>query len=295
VARVQPAALLASGLLERGLEVLEAAGGSSPADAATLRRQLLLARQSGALERAEAAARALARLDPGNEEAAYVAAMLAGGPARRTRSEWPANFVRIPNYLPRARYEELLSRLTPAAGVMTESVVYRQGAHLVAHETRRSTSTMELDPIAAEFGRGILARLTDWCDRLQMPVFEGDIRALKLTRYAEGDYFRPHRDDPTGVERPLGFVYYLRFPGQTFEGGELVVYDGPDDPSHGAGMWTTVRPEANSLVVMPSTHWHEVTPVRGGAADPCSGRFTLNGWLFRAGDGAPVPPSAPAR
>jgi hypothetical protein len=284
VAALQPTTLLASGLLSQALAVIDdtATGSRSPE---ALRRVALLARQTGALGRAAAAARELAALAPQDEEAAYVAAMLAGMPTDRKQAEWPANFIRITNYLAPDRYERLLSELAPASGALTESVIYRNGTHVVAPERRRSTSTPALDPMAGEFRRSILERLPEWCARLGMPPFGAEIGTLKLTRYGVDDYFRRHQDDATGSARPLGFVYYLQFPGQTFLGGELILYDGCSDPCDRVSGWTAVPPEPNSLVILPSWHWHEVAPVRAAPpGGPLSGRFTLNGWLFRAAD-----------
>lgn len=280
---LQPTALLASGLLTRALKLIDDTPG--PADSPeTLRRVLLLARQTGALDRAEDAARALTALEPDDQEAAYLAAMLAGQTADRKRADWPANFIRIRNYLPLPDYERLVTQLAPSSAAMTDSVVYRDGAHLVAPERRRSTSTPAVDPISEQLRHSVVDRLPEWCARLGIPPFGAESGPLKLTRYRGDDYFRRHQDDATGSARPLGFIFYLQFPAQIFSGGELILYDGDADPWHGATGWTAIPPEPNSLVVLPSWHWHEVAPVRGAAADnPLSGRFTLNGWLFRAG------------
>lgn len=119
------------------------------------------------------------------------------------------------------------------------------------------------------------------CRRL-LPAFPqfGKIEK-QFTVHGEGDYFRMHTDiGEVGDEsytRELSFVYYLN--DGFFSGGNLRIYDTVEQEGflHPAREYLDLPPLDNSLVVIPSSVFHEVTTVHGNGQ-----RMTINGWFHRA-------------
>ena len=133
------------------------------------------------------------------------------------------------------------------------------------------------------------ARLPELCARLDVRPFPvGEIEA-QLTVHNDGDYFRVHSDngDAGTRSREISYVYYFHRLPKGFAGGELALFDarvGTAGQPVADGPPVVDRAGDDSLVVFPSACLHEVRPVRMLGADWRDGRFTINGWVRRAGD-----------
>ncbi|MEQ9318129.1 MAG: 2OG-Fe(II) oxygenase [Polyangiaceae bacterium] len=102
----------------------------------------------------------------------------------------------------------------------------------------------------------------------------------QITASRHGDGYRPHRDDdgadPAG--RALTYVYHFHRTPRRFSGGELVLHAStPEGETE-----RVIPPRHNQLLVFPSATLHEVRTVSGPRHFDDS-RFTINGWVWRAG------------
>ena len=142
-----------------------------------------------------------------------------------------------------------------AAEVLAESIEQRD-------EARRAAS-IEIDA-------RVLAEVEQRLDGARPAVARffgvtlGDREGAGFLRYADGGFYRPHRDRaavpswPDAARRQIAVVTFLNG-GADFEGGLLRVYCGEDT--------IDVRPEPGLLVAFPADLLHEVTTVRGGTRD----------------------------
>jgi Rps23 Pro-64 3,4-dihydroxylase Tpa1-like proline 4-hydroxylase len=121
-----------------------------------------------------------------------------------------------------------------------------------------------------------------------VPAFEPALSEAHGLLYADGDFFRTHRDTGPNNTRRVTFVYTLFRSPRRFGGGDLLLYDtffwpGVSEspawvPAY-ADTFTRLAPEDNRLVFFPSEFYHEVTPVTGVGDDASWGRVAINGWL----------------
>jgi predicted 2-oxoglutarate/Fe(II)-dependent dioxygenase YbiX len=152
------------------------------------------------------------------------------------------------------------------------------GDGAVAPEVRRA---WEID-VAAPCRRAVEQRLCDLRPALEAhfrtPLLDPDAPAY--LRYAEGGFYRPHRDrrktpDPSGAERrAVSVVVFVNGPLDEpgFAGGQLRFY-GMLGSGPLADMGIDAEPQSGTLIAFPSTLLHEVTAVERGV------RLTLATWL----------------
>ena len=105
-------------------------------------------------------------------------------------------------------------------------------------------------------------------------------------RYAEGDFYGPHRDQghdpewPAAAQRRLAVIVFLNsaqddIQAGEFVGGELVIY--PDSSQTGSCVPVRVAPRAGLLVAFDAARIHEVRPVTKGVRD------VIVDWFYRPG------------
>ena len=195
----------------------------------------------------------------------------------------------------RARYVQYPAVLgAPAKGRLLDEAIARESELVPSRvagdvpDYRRSRLLSKPGDLTA----GIVARvrelIPELCERLEVAPFPlGRIEA-QLTVHHDGDYYRPHTDNATDAARTreLSYVYYFHREPKRFTGGELVLFDSrlDDGRSVPASPPVVVEPADDSLVVFPSSCLHEVRPVRMASQALVDGRFTINGWVRRAGD-----------
>jgi predicted 2-oxoglutarate/Fe(II)-dependent dioxygenase YbiX len=133
----------------------------------------------------------------------------------------------------------------------------------------RRASSIEIDPAAV---RDVEARLD--AERDAIGAFHGVSLAERegagFLRYADGGFYRPHRDRaevpswPDAARRRIAVVVFLNGsreagPGGDFTGGALRLFAGDDQ--------VDVTPRTGLLVAFPADLLHEVTVVRAGTRD----------------------------
>jgi predicted 2-oxoglutarate/Fe(II)-dependent dioxygenase YbiX len=166
---------------------------------------------------------------------------------------------RVPAFLDRetcARIRRAMDTGTAEAAEVLSGSIERQDA-------ARSAVSVEIDPHETDAVERRLDGLRDAVARffgVALDAREGP----GFLRYADGGFYRPHRDRadlpswPDAARRLVAVVTFLNGPGD-FEGGLLRVYDD--------GGVVEVRPEPGLLVAFPADLLHEVTTVCGGTRD----------------------------
>lgn len=130
----------------------------------------------------------------------------------------------------------------------------------------------------------ILALAPAATERLGMYPFACDTVEIELAAHGDGAFFSRHTDvrrDILGVgsTRVISAVYYFHAQPRRFEGGMLRLYA----PARGdAESHVDIAPRHDSLVVFPSSAWHEVLPVHAPGITFAQQRFALNMWVHKA-------------
>lgn len=190
-------------------------------------------------------------------------------------------FLSAENY--RGLFEHVLGR-REAFGAAT--IVPRGGQEPALDERIRRGQTLDdLGSFAELLAEQIKEQLAEVVSRLGHPAFPVGRIELQATLSEDGDYFRLHRDSDGSDTRELTFVYFFFPEPRRFSGGELRVFqtglvDGrlvPTDRSQ------TFVPRGNVAVFFPSRHEHEVLPVRVPSKLFDDARFSVTGWIHRAG------------
>jgi Rps23 Pro-64 3,4-dihydroxylase Tpa1-like proline 4-hydroxylase len=115
-----------------------------------------------------------------------------------------------------------------------------------------------------------------------MDDFAFESLEMQFTAHNDGDFYKAHRDRGEGgmEHRRLTFVYYFFRQPQAFSGGGLALYDSLSDGSQfNPQGYSLVEPQDNSLILFPSSFWHEVRQVSCPSQGYADSRFTLNGWI----------------
>jgi predicted 2-oxoglutarate/Fe(II)-dependent dioxygenase YbiX len=139
-----------------------------------------------------------------------------------------------------------------------------EGSMAVDAEARRA-KLIDINPLMlATVEARLDASRDELASRCGVPL--GDREGCGFIRYAEGGFYRPHRDRaidtawPAAAGRRLAVVVFLN---DEFSGGELLIY--PDVPSDEAPL--RITPRQGLLVAFDAARLHEVRPVAGGVRD----------------------------
>jgi SM-20-related protein len=121
---------------------------------------------------------------------------------------------------------------------------------------------------------------------LQIPVFPISEIEVQLTAHNNDHFFERHRDSgPEVASRIVTFVYYFHSEPRNFSGGALRLYKGRLEN----GIYSCGEPAAdldptnNTMLFFPSACYHEVLPIKCASGEFKDSRFTVNGWVRRAG------------
>ncbi|MFI8008486.1 2OG-Fe(II) oxygenase [Streptomyces sp. NPDC086010] len=104
-----------------------------------------------------------------------------------------------------------------------------------------------------------------------------------LTAHGDDGYFGIHTD-ATKVEDPaqaLSAIYYLHKRPRGFQGGQLRLYDTAvrDGRAQRAETYRTIEPDHDTLVIFPSSAYHEVLASTCPSGQFADHRFTLTTWI----------------
>jgi hypothetical protein len=293
--------LEAAGDTHRALAVLDlaAAKEEGAAEALSLKGDLLRAR--GDLLQAAAVFELLGRSHPDHSRARYLSALLSGAPAPQPASRpapWPPPFVRLENFLDRDRHAELMAFVTDESQAVEPSTVGGLVAaalqRRVDYTVRRSFRITSIDTVALWLRPLIEACIEPITSRLGLAPFTPDPLELKCTAYGDGNFFRLHSDTRNHPTRRISFVYYFHRMPKRYSGGALLLYDGDvaDPAKFFPESVTRLETVDNSLVLFPSSTYHEVDTVVSPSGLLADARFTFAGHVHVAGE-HPATPTAP--
>lgn len=243
-------------------------------------------RQAGALEAAAILCRAAAS-DPASQ--AQIGALHAIFDQRPVRNYLhqdipsPVPFIRGCDFLPSQANRRILELILKDTEQFRPAVV--QGSSGKSHSNMRSSQTMST---SVEVKAILLPAVIDYfcrtgcmetlgCERANLTIVETEVCV-----HRDGGYYRPHRDTAVGISehRIISFVYYLCNVPQTFEGGDLIIYDSCSNAdSYASTSFTRLRPENNCIVFFPSWCIHEVEKVTLSNDEIFNGRLSVAGWL----------------
>jgi Rps23 Pro-64 3,4-dihydroxylase Tpa1-like proline 4-hydroxylase len=191
------------------------------------------------------------------------------------------------NLLTQDQVDQLVDHLVANEARFTPATVIPSGEQSAAidESLRRARTLDDLGPFQSMITDALKERLAPALQRLGHPAFEVGRIEMQATASNDGDYFRLHPDSDAGDTREISFVLFLHRLPRRFSGGELRIFktrtvDGRmarADHSH------TVSPRPGSLVLFPATNQHEILPVRVPSGQFADSRFTINGWIHRAG------------
>ena len=287
------------GLLDQAESALRRTLAARPDDVPTLARLGAVQRGKGDLAAALETYRRVTGLCPGHPEASWQSAVLSGaalpdGLAPQGTS--PATFVRMMDFLPRERCDDLLAevvaereRFVPAKVGGGEVDLDMRRALVAPPRIRRKVWSWFV-PRLRGVVESVLARLPAVRDLGAYRV------ELDVTAHPNGHFFRVHRDwnEERTPHRRISYAWYFHREPRRFSGGDLLLHDTDRETRRCSFVtFTRIEPLHNCIVFFPSDCWHQITPVHGGGDDFGDGRFTVNGWLCAQADGG-APASADA-
>jgi Rps23 Pro-64 3,4-dihydroxylase Tpa1-like proline 4-hydroxylase len=262
---------------------------ADPENRAMLRSLAELYRKLANLEEAAALCGRLSRLDPNDQEAAYLHALLSGAPTPITPTGCrPTPFVWIKNFLPRDFHESLI----PFAGSVREQFVpSRVGRHAeYKPDVRQTLEFWGKWPELPRFKDYLAEILPNVLPRLHLPAFAIEKYTIRLRAYLDGHFFRIHQDtEPDGpnANRVVNFVYYFHRQPRPYSGGDLLLFDSDVEANtFTRARFTRVIPEDNSIILFPCCFYHSVVPVRCPSQEFTDSRFVVNGHISKRVPGA---------
>jgi len=259
-------------------------------------------RKLGKIEEAAVAYGRLSELRPGDEQAQYRYAVMAGlDPAPLPPPGiQPAPFVFLKNFLP----EALHARLVPYTVSIEEQLTpAKVGNDEYQPEQRESLELRENGDINREVGMHVRKVLQTIRERLHIAPFELGRVEVKLRVYLDGHFFRLHFDNPpnspTSCHRQLSYVYFFHNMPRAYTGGDLLLFDTDlsslSSPRFTTAAFTKIRPQDNGIVFFPSGSYHSVVPVSCPSKQIADSRFVMNGHVSKVAPPKPeVAAPAPA-
>ena len=172
----------------------------------------------------------------------------------------------------------------------TESTVVPDGVPEGATDPsyRKSRVLYEFQEYGTLIQDRLLALLPEVLKAFNREAFQISHIDVQITASNDGDFFKVHQDnsfvEPLDVSlRELSFVYYFNSEPKAFSGGQLRFYESEDGEVESSveTPTRTITPRQNTLVFFPSSHNHEVLPVKCPSHKFKNSRFTVNGWFIR--------------
>ena len=275
-------------LLKQAKAKAERRLAADPEDADALRRLADLQRKGGEVDAASETYRKLTALTDDAVAAWAVGALNDKAPLPNTpEGIHPVPFLRVANFLTAAQQDVLFEAVGMGPEHFEPAGVYNGDGR-----------TIDLDfRVAAVAERPVRRQIRPWFVEELMPVARRAVERFgiddmqechvefQVTAHRGGGFFRPHRDNTAFKDRQISYIYYFYAEPKPFVGGELLLYDTSLESSRfHRGGFSRIEPARNSLVLFPSSYYHEVLPVRCESESFEDSRFTVNGWLHRASD-----------
>ncbi len=261
----------------------------APENRAALRSLAEVYRKMGNLAGAATTYERLFSLDPQDQEAGYMQAVLGG-------KEWPhapdgvraAPFVLLKGFLPREFHDALLPFMMSVQGQMIP-MLDGDGAY---NPDSRQALEFQGEWDKRRFRDALAAVLARVIPRLYLPCFPIGQIEVQMRAYQDGHFFRVHRDAAPRsryANRAINYVYYFHRQPRPFGGGELLLFDSdPEADTFTESGFTRVVPEDNSVVFFPPNFFHSVVPVRCPSKEFADSRFVINGHVRKRLEAAPA-------
>jgi SM-20-related protein len=132
--------------------------------------------------------------------------------------------------------------------------------------------------------RSLVPQLTTAFGIGEFPLGEIECR---LTAQNDGDYFALHNDNGAADtrERAISYAFYFHNEPKSYSGGQFRLYNSRlgEAGYECAEAAAEFEPKNNSILFFPSHCHHEVLPVSCPSNRFIDGRFTISGWVRRAG------------
>ena len=235
-------------------------------------------------------------------KAAWLHAMLLAGerqlPFAPPSGVWPAPFVHIENFLPRAEHEHMCAIALSLAADFAGGRVGPPEDRRIDESHRRG---LAVDHVASDrFGTTLvprcLALLPSIRRRLRLNPRTAD-RAVgvSLAAYPHGGFAGPHCDTgPRPYPRlQLHCVYFFHRDPRAFSGGDLLLYDTDvETGDYDRFAFSRIVPASNSLLVLPTSCYHEVTQVTSRSTALADARLSAT-VLLRGREPRRAPPPSP--
>jgi len=269
-------------LLQQAEQLCKKRLQNDPQNRASLRSLAEVYRKLGYLVEAAAAYERLFCLDPHDQEAGYLAAVLGG-------KDWTtaptgmraAPFVLLRDFLPQAFHDGLIPLLISLRDKLAPALL---GDGTYIPEYRETLDFMDKWEGQQRFRDCVKQVLPHLVRRLFLAPFRLKYVEAYLRAYLDGHFFRVHMDAPPNsarADRVLSFVYYFHKLPRPYTGGELLLFDSDIevDKSFTRARFTCIGPEDNALVVFPSKFYHCVLPVHCPSREFADSRFVINGFV----------------
>jgi SM-20-related protein len=284
-------------LLQKAEQLLNQRLKNDPENRSGLRSLAELYRKLGKLAEARTAYEQLIHLDPQDQEAGYLQAVVGG-------KEWrigpdglrAAPFVLLKDFLPPEFHAGLLPFMISVKDKLVPGVtnVDTQGKMEYKPDFREMLALPGNWDGNSRFGSLLVKVLPQVVPRLGLAPFKINYVEIELRAYQDGHFLKVHMDAPptsTRADRAISFVYYFHRRPRPYTGGELLLFDSDIE----ANSFTTTRytrlvPEDNSLVIFPSNFYHCVVPIRCASKCFADSRFAIGGFIRKC---TPVADSSP--
>ncbi|MEO8559984.1 MAG: 2OG-Fe(II) oxygenase [Rhodospirillales bacterium] len=283
--------LLGTSLESRAEAVLAKLVERFPSHARVHLAQADLWRRAGRLQDAAAAAQRGLACDPSREAGLRLAAALRGEAVPADRVVGMPSPVRLlHSFFDAATHRRLLDMALAFEPQLAASTVGGINPHADWRRSKVNNTPAAFKEIAID---KIVAAAHAAVPGFAMPEFPFDSVEMQFTAHNDGDFYKAHRDRGEGgmEHRRLSFVYYFNRQPRAFSGGGLALFDSMSDGSrYNPQIYSLVEPADNSLIIFPSSFWHEVQQVRCQSGAYADSRFTLNGWIGVAREKDAKPP-----
>jgi len=268
-------------LLEQAEQMCRRRLANDPNNRTVLASLAQICRKQGNLSEATTLYERLSLLEPQDEEAKYMHAILAAGGVPSCFR--PAPFVFLKDFLPSSFHDTLLPFVLSTQEKLVPALVGKGDYKPDLREALDLPGQWEVKRRFREYVREIIPTVAP---RLHVAAFEIDFIEVMLRAYLDGHFFRVHMDCPPGfprsAHRKVSFVYFFHKVPRAYSGGELLLFDSDIVTDRfTTARFTRVVPEDNSIILFPSAYYHSVVPVRCPSKQYADSRFVINGHVSK--------------
>lgn len=233
-------------------------------------------------------------------KAAWLHAMLGERrlPFTPPRGIWPAPFAYIENFLPRAEHERMCAIAMSLAADFAGGRVGPPEDRRIDETHRRGLAIEQVDgdKLGTTLVPRCLALLPSIRQRLRLnPRSPERAVGVSLAAYPHGGFAGPHCDTgPRPYPRlQLHCVYFFHRHPPAFSGGDLLLYDTDvETGDYDRFAFSRIAPASNSLLVLPTSCYHEVAQVTSRSNALADARLSAT-VLLRGREPRRAPPPSP--